>query len=214
VDIELGETMDKFDIRKEHKGLYSPRAGTFALVDVPRIRYLAVDGHGDPNVSPRYAQAVECLYAVSYGLKFAGKKAGRDLVVAPLEGLWRAGDPDAFIRRDKSSWDWTMMTAQPDWVTEAELAAAVAGATARRDLPAAGDLRLVDLTEGRCVQILHVGSYDDEGPVLDRLHNEFMPANGLTFNGDHHEVYLGDPRRVAPEKLKTILRQPVRARDD
>lgn len=203
--------MDRFEIKKVHKALYSPTAKAFSLVDVPRVRYLAIDGHGDPNTSLDYAQAVECLYSIAYTVKFASKKTlGRDLVVSPLEGLWRAEDMASYTNRDKDAWDWTMMIAQPDWVTQEMVDDALATATAKKALPAAGQLRLIDLEEGRCVQILHLGSYDDEGPVLDRLHHEFIPANGLTFNGDHHEIYLSDARRTPPEKRKTILRQPVR----
>lgn len=203
--------MDKYDVKKARKELYTATTRAFAVVDVPELTYVAVDGHGDPNASAEYAAAVEALYAVAYAIKFASKNTlGRDFVVSPLEGLWRASDHGAFVRRDKDSWDWTMMIAQPDWVTADLVERARATAAAKKDLPALGTLRLLTLAEGRSVQILHVGSYDDEGPVLARLHDEFMPGHGLTFNGDHHEIYLSDARRTAPAKLRTILRQPVR----
>jgi hypothetical protein len=203
--------MDKYDVKVAHKALYAPSAREFAMVEVPPLRYLAIDGHGDPNTSPAYAEAVEALYGVAYTLKFSIKKEqGRDFVVAPLEGLWRADDPSAFVTRDKASWGWTMLINQPDWVTEEDIASAVAKARAKKPTPALDELRMLRLTEGTCAQILHLGPYDDEGPTLHRLHHEFMPAHYLTFNGDHHEIYLSDPRRTDPAKLKTILRQPVK----
>lgn len=201
--------MDKYDVKKAHRGLYGPSAD-FGIVEVPELRYLAVDGSGNPNTAPAYVHAVEALYGVAYTLKFAGKKEGRDAVVAPLEGLWRAEDPAAFATRDKDAWHWTMLINQPGWVTADKVQSVVEQVAKKKDNPALGKLRLLTFTEGTCVQILHIGSYDDEAPTLARLHDEYLPANGLTFNGDHHEVYLSDPRRTAPEKLKTILRQPVK----
>ncbi|MFD0591772.1 GyrI-like domain-containing protein [Catellatospora coxensis] len=181
------------------------------MVDVPELRYIAVDGHGDPNTATAYPEAVEALFTTAYTLKFASKKGlGRDFVVGPLEGLWRADDPQAFVTRDKQAWSWTMMISQPDWITEDMVRAAVAEAAKKKDNPALAGVRLISLTEGRSVQILHVGSYDDEAPTLDRLHHRYLPDNGLTFNGDHHEIYLSDARRTEPAKLKTILRQPVK----
>jgi DNA-binding PadR family transcriptional regulator len=203
--------MEKYDVKKARRELYSPPSKDFAVVEVPELRYIAVDGHGDPNTAPAYANAVEALYGVAYTLKFASKNTlGRDFVVAPLEGLWRADDPAVFLARDKGSWSWTMMICQPDWITGAMVGEAVEKVAAKKAGPALADLRLHVFTEGPSVQILHVGPYDDEGPVLERLHREYLPANGLTFNGDHHEIYLSDPRRTAPARLKTVLRQPVR----
>ena len=205
--------MDKYDLKQAHRELYTAPRKDFALVDVPELRYLAVDGHGDPNTAEAYREAVEALYSTAYALKFASKAGGRDFTVAPLEGLWRADDPAAFLTRDKGSWDWTMLIAQPDWITDDMVAAAVATAAAKKPNPALAKLRPHAFTEGLSAQILHVGSYDDEAPTLARLHDEYMPANGLAFNGDHHEIYLGDPRRAAPDKLRTILRQPVKRTD-
>jgi hypothetical protein len=202
---------EKYDVKRAYRDLYAPSAREFTLVDVPPMRYLAVDGHGDPNTAPEYAEAVEALFAVAYAVKFRSRlELGRDLVVAPLEGLWRADDPSVFVTREKRAWDWTMVIAQPDWVDDPFVAAAVAAVRAKADRPGLDRLRLRELHEGPSVQILHVGSYDDEGPVLARMHDEWMPQHGVTFGGDHHEIYLGDPRRAAPEKLRTILRQPVR----
>lgn len=203
--------MEKYDVKKAHKQLYSPPRGAFAVVEVPEFQYLAVDGKGDPNTADAYADAVAALYGTAYTLKFASKRTlGRDFVVAPMEGLWRADDPAVFLSREKEAWQWTMMIGQPEWITEEMATAAAAEAAAKHPNPAFDGLRLVHFTEGLCVQTLHVGSYDSETPVLQRLHEHYLPHNKLTFNGDHHEIYLSDARRTAPAKLKTILRQPVK----
>ena len=205
-------TGEKYDVKRAYRELYAPSAREFTLVDVPPMRYLAVDGHGDPNTAAAYAEAVEALFSVAYAVKFRSRKElGRDFVVAPLEGLWRADDPAAFVARDKSAWDWTLLIAQPDWIDEALVAEAVAAARAKGDRPALSLVHLRELHEGPSAQILHIGSYDDETPTLARLHDEWMPQHGLTCAGDHHEIYLSDARRTAPEKLRTVLRQPVRS---
>ena len=201
--------MDKYDVRKQFKELYAPRTRDFEVVTVPPFQYLMVDGQGNPGTAPAYAAALEALYSVSYAIKFASRNAGRDYAVGPLEGLWTADDPRSFTTRDKDSWKWTMMVPQPGWIGSAELQAGVAKAAAK-GIAGLDALRLETLDEGLSVQILHLGSYDDEGPVLHRLHSEFMPAHGFGFAGPHHEIYLSDPRKVAPEKLRTVLRQPVR----
>ncbi|MCA6115756.1 GyrI-like domain-containing protein [Bradyrhizobium sp. WSM 1738] len=202
--------MDKIDFKKKLSKLYSAPADSFAIVDVPVMQFVKIDGKGDPNSEPSYKRAIERLYAVSYAIKFGAKaKLGKDYVVPPLEGLWWADDPDDFVRRWKHRWQWTMMIMVPDFVDRTLYDAAVAKSRDKLGEPPES-LRLESLDEGRCLQTLHIGSYDDEGPVLARLHNEIMPAQGLTFAGPHHEIYLSDPRKVAPEKLKTILRQPVR----
>ncbi|WP_069386139.1 GyrI-like domain-containing protein [Cellulosimicrobium cellulans] len=203
---------DKVDLKKTLDA-YQARRGRFRVLDVPDQQYLMVDGHGDPNTEPGYAQALAALYPVAYALKFASKRElGRDHVVMPLEGLWWADDMATFTSaRDKSRWDWTMMIMVPDWLGP-EMVEAAIGRAGAKDRPARlADVRFETLSEGRCVQTLHVGPFDDEAPVLARMHEEFIPGNGLRMVGKHHEIYLGDPRRSAPEKLRTILRQPVRA---
>ncbi len=200
---------DKTDFKREIAA-YRARRGRFEIVDVPDLRYLMIDGHGDPNTSPDYTDAVEALYPLAYKLKFAGKSLGRDYVVMPLEGLWWADDMDAFTAaRDKSAWDWTLMIMVPDWIDQRMFADAVEQVSARKPPRRLFEVRLDTLSEGRCVQTLHVGSYDDEAGVLERMHHEFIPDNGFRMVGKHHEIYLSDFRKVAPEKLRTILRQPV-----
>ena len=204
--------MTKLDFKKQLKHLYLPSAREFVVVDVPPMQFLMVDGHGDPNTAQEYKDAIEALYAVAYRVKFASKKElDRDYVVPPLEGLWWAEDMQTFTTdRDKTAWDWIMMILQPDWITGEMFSGAVKHVERAKSLPALPKLRLETYQEGMSVQILHVGSYDDEGPTLDRMHHEFMPQNGLEPAGKHHEIYLSDPRKVAPEKRKTVLRQPVR----
>lgn len=201
----------KVDFKKEFKHLYQPPAEKFTLVEVPPLTYLMVDGHGDPNSAPAYQEAVEALYAVAYKLKFTSKQAaGKDYVVPPLEGLWWAEDMNTFITREKDAWDWTMMIMQPEWITPEMFGDACRQVEKAKNLPGLSKMRVESYHEGLAVQIMHIGSYDDEGPVLARLHNEFLPQNGYVEAGKHHEIYLGDPRKVAPEKLKTVLRQPVK----
>ncbi|QIM16329.1 hypothetical protein G7067_07680 [Leucobacter insecticola] len=214
----------KSDFKKELDA-YQAKRGAFRVVDVPELQYLMIDGHGDPNTSPEYTRALEALYPIAYAMKFASKRElGRDYVVMPLEGLWWADDMSTFTSaRDKSQWDWTMMIMVPEWLSEAAFTAARDQAAAKyaaqhaaadphaEDSPPFDEVRLATLREGRCVQTLHVGSYEAEAPVLERMHREFIPAQGLRMAGTHHEIYLSDPRKVAPERLRTILRQPVTA---
>ena len=204
--------MSKIDFKKELKSLYRPSSKEFVVVEVPEMQFLMVDGHGDPNVAQEYVDAVEALYAAAYKIKFMSKKElGKDYVVPPLEGLWWAEDMQTFTTKlDKSAWDWTMMIMQPQWITEGFFEQARAVVQKQKSLPALTRLRLETYYEGLSVQVLHIGSYDDEGPTLQRMHSEFIPHNGLEMVGVHHEIYLSDPRKVVPEKLKTVLRQPVR----
>jgi hypothetical protein len=203
----------KVDLKKE-LDCYRARAGELRVVDVPPVQYLMVDGHGDPNTSQEYADALAALYPVAYALKFASKRElDRDYTVMPLEGLWWADDMDTFTTaRDKSQWHWTAMILTPDWITDPHVTAAVSAVRAKSDPAALDRVRLATLEEGRCVQTLHLGPYDAEGPVLERLH-AFIADSGMQRSGKHHEIYLSDPRRVAPDKLRTILRQPVRTPD-
>jgi hypothetical protein len=203
--------MNKIDFKKELKHLYNPSKKEFTVVEVPAMQFLMVDGHGDPGVAQAYQEALEILYAIAYKIKFASKNSlDKDYTVPPLEGLWWAADMDAFtIARDKSQWDWTMMIMQPDWITPEMFNEACAIVKKQKDPAALSKLRLESYQEGLSVQIMHIGSYDDEAPTLHKLHHKFMPSHNYIFNGKHHEIYLSDPRRVSPEKLKTVLRQPV-----
>lgn len=180
------------------------------LVQVPPFAFLCIDGQGEPN-SPAYADAIQALYSVAYAAKFAVRKEyGLDFRVSPLEGLWWAADLTSFLTGRKSEWDWTMMIRQPDLVTDDLAVRLTAQVAAKKSLPRIHELKLVTFEEGPAAQVLHVGPYSAEGPTIERLH-AFIHDRGFVFDGHrhkHHEIYLGDPRRAAPEKLRTIIRQP------
>lgn len=201
--------MDKIDLRKERPDLWKASAKAPTMVDVPAMHFLMVDGEGDPNTSAAFQQAIEALYGLSYTLKFASKMGrGIDWKVMGIEGLWWADDPEAFRAGRKDEWRWTLLIAQPDVVT-AEAVEAARETLRQKKNPAALDrVRLERFDEGLSAQMLHVGPYSEEGPTIERLH-AFIRDQGYDLAGKHHEIYLSDPRRVAPEKLKTILRYPV-----
>jgi hypothetical protein len=200
-----------YDVKRVHRSLYAPPRDEPVLVEVPPFGVLAVDGRGDPDSAPAYAAAVQALYATAYALRATTVRAGgRAFVVGPLEALWRAGDHRAFTRREKDTWEWTVLLTLPPWTTGDDVGRARAAAARRTPDAPLDRLEHRTLHEGLSLQVLHVGSYDDEAPVLARLHGTVMPERGLTFHGDHHEVYLSDPRRTRPERLRTVLRQPVR----
>lgn len=200
----------KVDFKKQIASYTAPR-GSFEVVTVPPMQFLMIDGHGDPNTSTAYADALAALYPVAYTLKFFSKRElSRDYVVTPLEALWWSDDMDSFTHaRDKSAWDWTVMNLIPDWVTQNHFSAAREKVMSKSPAPAMELLRLESFDESLSVQTLHVGSYDDEGPILEALHHDYAPAQSLEVTGKHHEIYLNDFRKTAPEKLRTILRQPV-----
>ncbi|WEH13577.1 GyrI-like domain-containing protein [Streptomyces sp. VNUA24] len=200
----------KYDVKRALKACYAPKNTDWELVDVPELRYLAVDGHGDPNTAAAYRHAVEALYAVAYTVKFTSRRErGEDFVVGPLEGLWWADDMDDFLARRKDNWRWRMLINVPGWITDPMIEEARSAAAAKKDRPALGAVRPETLREGTSAQVLHIGSYDDETPVLTRLHRDYLPAHGLREAGLHHEIYLSDPRRTDPARLRTVLRQPV-----
>jgi hypothetical protein len=196
----------KTDLKKEIAA-YGARHGDFQIIEVPPMQYLMIDGHGDPN-GAEYADAISSIFPVAYKLKFLSKRElDRDYVVMPLEALWWADDMASFTSdRDKSRWDWTTLNLVPTWITDEHVERA---RDAAAGAPALDRIRLATLVEGMCVQTLHLGPFDDEGPVLDRMHQEFIPTHGLRMTGKHHEIYLSDIRRTDPAKLRTILRQPV-----
>jgi len=204
--------MEKLDLKTKWKNLYQPSATEIMTVNVPPLTYLMVDGQGDPNSSPVFTQAIEALYSLSYTLKFSLKKSPTpvDFGVMPLESLWWADDPGAFHRNDKSTWKWTAMILQPDFIDSRQVEDALQEVRRKKKkLVALGRVRLETLAEGSAAQILYVGPFADEGPTIQRIH-DFIHSAGKELSGKHHEIYLSDPRRTAPEKLKTIIRQPMR----
>ncbi|MCB1330302.1 MAG: GyrI-like domain-containing protein [Maritimibacter sp.] len=202
--------MEKLDFKTRDRAFYTGKPGQWQALTLPEMTFLAIEGEGDPN-GPGYAAALSALYPLAYGVKFACKAAGADFTVPSLEALWWADDPAAFTAGDRAAWRWRAMLRVPDDVTTQALDEARATARAKGKTGPLDSVTRLRLTEGDCLQTLHLGPYSDEAPVLARLHDEIMPAEDLDFAGPHHEIYLSDPRRTAPEKLRTILRQPVRA---
>jgi hypothetical protein len=204
----MAQVLERIDHRKQLKEFYRAPAAP-AVIDVPAMNFLMIDGHGDPNTSPDYAAAVMALYGVSFTLKFGFKRGPRgiDYSVMPLEGLWWADDPASFLLGEKSKWSWTMMIMQPDFISRADVDNAIALAARKRSSPAFAKLRFQSFAEGRAAQLLYVGPYSDEGPTIELLH-AFIEEQGGKLSGKHHEIYLSDPRRVTAGKLKTIIRQP------
>ena len=182
------------------------------MVDVPEMAFLMVDGAGDPNTSPDYREVIEALYGVAYTLKFLLKKEqGLDYTVMPLEGLWWTPDMREFRAEGKGQWLWTMMIMQPDEVTPALFERAREQVRRKKPSPALERMRLERFHEGLAAQVMHVGPYAAEGPTIARVH-AFLRERGYAFDGrlqKHHEIYLSDPRRAAPEKMRTVVRQPA-----
>jgi hypothetical protein len=202
----------KIDLKKDLKHLYTAPKKAPEFIDVPDMTYLMVDGTGGPGPTGPYADAIEALYIISYAAKFHIKKdlGGVDYGVMPLEGLWWTDIPENFSMDDRDAWRWTMMIMQPEWVTPEVLEFSTGKAANKldRDL---GKVRFDVLAEGRVVQVMHIGPYSNEPPVIQAMHR-FVDENGMKLRDKHHEIYLSDPRRTKPEKLKTILRHPVEAK--
>jgi hypothetical protein len=207
----FGGVMEKIDLKKVLGDLYRPSAKEVGLVDVPTMNFLMVDGEGDPNTATAYAEAIEALFAMSYTLKFAVKKGDLaiDYGVMPLEGLWWADDMSSFATGDKSGWKWTAMIMQPDFITQEMVDEAAVNVSKKKDPVALPLIRFESFSEGEAAQVMHIGPFSEEGPTIQRVH-DFIDSSGCQRFGKHHEIYLSDIRRAAPEKWKTIVRQPMR----
>lgn len=200
--------MKTIDLKRSLKLFYAASASKPAIIDVPVLNALMVDGAGDPN-SPAFQEAVGSLFSVAYTLKFAFKKEKAiDYPVMALEGLWCADDPAAFMSDKRDEWKWTIFIVLPDVVTRKDVAEAVAAVKKKAKFPRFPEVRLEKFAEGKAAQVMHIGPYAAEGPTIERLHR-FIADQGYRLRGRHHEIYFGDPRRSAPEKLKTIIRHPV-----
>ena len=206
------------DFKKRDKAFYMPPA-TPHLIEVPRMRFLMVDGAGDPNTAPAYQEAMEALYTISYAIKMSKMANAQpegyfEYVVPPLEGLWQTDGPlyDDHGQMNKAAFRWTSMIRQPDFVTEAVLSTAKAASLKKKPALDTSRVRLEEWTEGLCVQMMHLGAYDDEIATVRRM-DEFAAVAGCELDFSdvrrHHEIYLSDPRKTASEKLKTVLRHPV-----
>jgi len=200
--------MAKKDLPKELQTLYFPSAKEPVFVDVPAMQFAMVDGVGSPAATD-FREAIGALYGVAYTVKFAAKKEGiRDVLVMPLEFLlWGEGEDD-FRVADKEKWRWTMMLMEPTAVTRKLFDESVRQLRDRKNPPGLNKVRLETFREGKAAQVLHIGPYSAEAPTIERLH-AFIRDSGYRLSGKHHEIYMSNPQRSAPEKLKTVIRQPV-----
>lgn len=199
--------MTSIDLKKTYRDHYTAKRRA-SVVDVPTRPFLMIDGRGDPNTSQEYQDAVTALYPLAYGLRAAVKAATGDAyTVMPLEGLWWVPDMADWDPTDKSNWWWTAMICLPDAVTDTMASEVIPAVTANKGLASGSKARVEDFTEGVAAQILHVGPYADEAPTIEELHR-FIEGSGHRLVGKHHEIYLSDPRRADPAKMRTIIRQP------
>jgi hypothetical protein len=200
--------MDKIDLKKELKSLYNPSSKEITTIDVPAMNFLLIDGEGAPT-SSQFIEAVEALFSVSYILKFIIKKGkGVDYGVMPLEGLWWVDDMNKFNADQKDEWKWTAMIMQPKYVDASDVTLAIEQVKKKKKLAALPKVRFESFKEGNAAQIMYVGPFSAEGPTITKIHS-YIENSGHTLSGKHHEVYLNNPATTAPEKLKTILRQPM-----
>ncbi len=202
--------MEKIDYKKQLKHLYGPSARKVEIVDVPQMNFLMVDGEGNPNTSKSFSDAIEALYPLSYTLKFMVKKGKRgvDYGVLPLEALWWADDMSAFSTGNKDAWKWTLMIMQPEFITLKMVQEATQEVQKKKKPVSLPFVRFESFKEGKAAQIMHTGPFSEEGPTIEKVHS-FIENNGSRRIGKHHEIYLSDIRRAAPEKWKTIVRQPM-----
>jgi hypothetical protein len=201
--------MEKIDLKKKLKALYNPTTRNVTLIDIPKMNFIMIDGQGAPE-SAQFTQAMLALYPIAYTIKFDKKKTGGpDFTVMALEGLWWAEDMKVFMPEtsDRNKWQWTVMMMQPDFITRRDFENAVKAAKKKKDNPALDNVRFESFTEGKSVQIMHIGPYSAEGPNIQKIHQKIAEIGGK-LSGKHHEIYLSDPRRVTPDKMKTVLRQP------
>jgi hypothetical protein len=204
--------MAKKDLSKELQALYFPPSDEPTEVRVPKMNFLMVDGRGDPNKSKEYQDAIGALYSLSYTMKFMIKLGTTKVehIVMPLETLWWTDKGVDFLTAGKDTWNWTAMIAQPDHVTENLVSKAIEEIVRKKkDVPALDKVRFEEFDEGLSVQIMHIGPYSAERPNIEKIH-KFITDSGHTLRGKHHEIYLSDPNRSRPEKLKTVVRQPMK----
>lgn len=206
--------MEKIDLRKKLKHLYAPSAKRVEVVDVPRFKFAMVDGAIEPGETPATSQqfqdAIGALYGASFTLKFMSKLQEHnpiDYAVMALEGLWWT-DSGEFDFNKQEPWKWTLMIMQPEHITEEMYQEALRQLKKKKDNPALSKIRFESFHEGLCIQIMHIGLYSEEPQTMERM-KAFAQENGYAYRGKHHEIYMGDPRRAKPERLRTILRHPV-----
>lgn len=203
--------MEKIDYKKTLKHLYQPSSKEVQIVDVPPMNFIMIDGEGDPNTAKDYQDALESLFAVSYAIKFMIKRGSTqiDYGVLPLEGLWWSDNMSDFTSGNKDKWKWTSMIMQPEYVTVEIFKEAIEQVRKKKNPVAIQKLRFEKYDEGKAAQIMHIGQFSEEGPTIEKIHN-FIRDNGCKLIKKHHEIYLSDIRKTASEKLKTVIRQPIK----
>jgi hypothetical protein len=213
--VKEGKLMAKIDLKKALKEFYNPSLGQISAVDVPAMNFIMIDGAGDPNKSQEYQDAIEALYSISYPIKFMVKKEKSvDYGVMPLEGLWWTDDMAQFSQDNKGIWKWTAMIMQPEYVSEEMFERAREQAFKKKGLASLSKTRFQSFSEGLSVQTMYIGLFAEEGPTIEKLH-KYIKEKGYIIDGTlqkHHEIYLSDFRRTAPEKFKSIIRQPMAKR--
>ena len=200
--------MEKNDYKKVFKEFYNPPKKP-VIIEVPEFNFAMIDGKGNPNESQEYQEALQALYGISFTLKFSLKKKGRiDYSVMPLEGLWWVEGKQEFSIDKKEDWAWTSMIMQPELATEDDLTEAMTQLKQKKNPPSLSKVRFESFKEGLAVQIMHIGPYSEEKPTIEKLH-AFVENEGYSLRGKHHEIYIGNPEKSAPEKLRTVIRQPI-----
>lgn len=207
--------MEKLDLRKDLKHLYAPSAKNVEVVKVPKFNFVMLDDEIEPGqspeTSPRFQEAFGAVYGVTYTLKFMSKLRERnpiDYTVMALEGLWWVDSGEFVFAKKDEAWKWTLMVMQPKHITTKMYQEAVQQLKEKKGNPALERLRFESFHEGLCLQMMHIGPYSEEPRTVEKM-RAFAQENGYVFRGKHHEIYLGDPRRSKPEKLRTVLRHPV-----
>lgn len=201
------ETMTKLDLTKADKAYYTAKI-TPQIVDVKPYNYLSISGVSAPE-DKVFMSAIEAIYAVAYGVKFAYKEENKDFIVPKMEAQWWVEGELPFDQTPREDWHWNIVIPMPDFVNKAAVESAIQSAIVKKGSPQISEVEFKPLNEGKSVQILHNGSYEEEALTLEKLF-KFVAEQGLEIIGYHHEIYISDPRRTAPEKLRTILRYPVK----
>lgn len=199
--------MGKIDMKKTLKECYTAKSSV-ELVQIPKIKYITYLGKGNPGTSEEFKTSMEVLYGIAYTVKFQYKKKEQDFIVMPLEGQWWTDIPEDFSMNNKDKWNWKVMIALPDYITEEDFEASREVVRTKKNPIGLDKAKLEEIEDGLSVQLLYIGPYDDEAPYIAEMH-KYAENNGYKLRDKHREIYLNNPKRVTPEKLKTIIRQPI-----
>lgn len=197
----------KIDLVKEDKKYYTAKTNP-QILEFPKLFYLTIEGKGEP-AGKAFTEAVQALYPLAYGVKALSKKQGKDFAVAKLEGLWWVKSDKPYLEVPRQEWYWKLLIRLPDFITSELVDKARQEVLKKKGIDLVKEIKFEPITEGKCVQVLHIGPYSTEPETIEKM-RKMMKENKLTENGFHHEIYLSDPRKTLPQKMKTILRQPVK----